>query len=141
MKKASLLLSFFCGVLVTLATVSFSKGTSEGYIVESEKDIARQEPGSHNGGGLTTAYSFFSKLTDLQLVFRKRVLRPGSSIGYHLQKEDEIYYILQGEGEMSMNGKTFPVKAGDAVLTRPGNSHGLKPAGKDSLTVLINYLK
>lgn len=141
MKRIPLLVSFFCGVLVTLATVSFSKSNNEGYVVEREKDIAKQEPGSHNGGGLTTAYSFFSKLTDLQLVFRKRVLRPGSSIGYHLQEKDEIYYILEGEGEMSMNGKTFPVKAGDAVLTRPGNSHGLKPTGKDSLTILINYLK
>lgn len=141
MKRIPLLVSFFCGVLVTLATVSFSKSNNEGYVVEREKDIAKQEPGSHNGGGLTTAYSFFSKLTDLQLVFRKRVLRPGSSIGYHLQEKDEIYYILEGEGEMSMNGKTFPVKAGDAVLTRPGNSHGLKPTGKDSLTILINYLR
>lgn len=141
MKRIPLLVSFFCGVLVTLATVSFSKSNNEGYVVEREKDIAKQEPGSHNGGGLTTAYSFFSKLTDLQLVFRKRVLRPGSSIGYHLQEKDEIYYILEGEGEMSMNGKIFPVKAGDAVLTRPGNSHGLKPTGNDSLTILINYLK
>ena len=42
---------------------------------------------------------------------------------------------------MTVNGKTFPVTAGDAVLTRPGNSHGLKPTGNDSVTLIINYIK
>lgn len=73
------------------------------------------------------------------MTFRKRVLHPGSAIGYHLQKEDEIYYIISGTGEVQMNGKTFPVKAGDAILTRPGSSHGLKQTGKDDLIIIINY--
>jgi mannose-6-phosphate isomerase-like protein (cupin superfamily) len=141
MKKFAPLVCFCLGVFMTIAFMSFARTSNEGYILENEKDIAKEEPGSHNGGGLTTGYSFFSKAADLQLVFRKRVLRPGSAIGYHLQKTDEIYYILEGNGEMSMNGKTFPVKAGDAVLTRPGSSHGLKPIGDDSLTILINYMK
>ena len=143
MKWLPLTTSFFCGVLLTFAVVGFTRSNSndEGYILEREKDIAREEPGSHNGGGLTTGYSFFSKLDDLEWVLRKRTLRPGSSIGYHLQKTDEIYYIVGGKGEMSVNGKTFPVSTGDAVLTRPGNSHGLKPVGNDSVTVIINYIK
>lgn len=135
--------SFCAGILLTLAivTITHAGGIREGYIVEHERDIAREEPGPHDGGGKTTAHSFFQQLTDLPLTFRKRVLYPGSSIGYHLQQADEIYYIVQGTGEMTMNGKTFTVRAGDAVLTRPGNSHGLKPAGGDSLTVIINYNK
>lgn len=114
---------------------------AQGYILEHEKDIAVEEPGTHNGGGMTTGYTFFKNAKDLKLVFKKRVLRPGSAIGYHLQKEDEIYYILSGTGEMQMNGKTFMVTAGDNILTRPGSSHGLKASGKDSLVVIINYLQ
>jgi mannose-6-phosphate isomerase-like protein (cupin superfamily) len=72
-------------------------------------------------------------------VFRKRVLHPGSSIGYHKQERDEVYYILSGTGEMEMNGKTFHVKTGDAILTRPGSSHGLKQSGKDDLVIFISY--
>ena len=67
------------------------------------------------------------------------MLQPGSAIGYHSQKEDEVYYIISGVGEMQMNGKTFPVKAGDAILTRPGSSHGLKQTGKDDLVIIITY--
>lgn len=139
--KALPFTSFFCGVLVTLAVVGFTKSKDEGYIIEREKDIAKEEPGSHNGGGLTTGYSFFSKQKDLKFVLRKRTLRPGSSIGYHLQMTDEIYYIVDGKGEMTVNGNTFPVREGDAVLTRPGNSHGLKPSADDSVTVIINYIR
>ena len=82
---------------------------ASGYILEHEKDIAKNEPGPHEGSGTTTAYSFFTKATASKLVFRKRVLHPGSSIGYHLQKEEEIYYILSGAGEMTMNNEKFTV--------------------------------
>ena len=61
---------------------------------------------------MTVGYSFFSKVPNLKLVFRKRALKPGSAIGYHLQKEDEIYYVLSGRGEMTIDGKSFEVKAG-----------------------------
>ena len=112
-----------------------------GYILEHEKDLAKNEPGPHDGTGTTTGYSFFAKATDSKLVFRKRVLHPGASIGYHLQKADEIYYILSGTGEMTMNDKKFIVQAGDAVLTLPGSSHGLKQTGKDDLVIFIDYQK
>lgn len=140
MKRISYLAVFLCGALFTWMLMAFTRHQQEGYILENEKDIAIEQPGPHKGGGLTTAYPFFSKAPDFKIAFRKRVLRPGSAIGYHLQKEDEIYYVLAGKGEMTMNGKTFPVSAGDAVLTRPGSSHGIKPVGGDSLTIIINYI-
>ena len=91
------------------------------------------------GGGETIGYSFFSKTPNLKLVFRKRAFKPGSAIGYHLQREDEIYYVLSGRGMMTIDGKEFEVGPGDAVLTRPGSSHGLKQIGKEDLVILINY--
>ena len=114
---------------------------ASGYILEHEKDIAKNEPGPHEGSGTTTAYSFFTKATTSKLVFRKRVLHPGASIGYHPQKEEEIYYILSGAGEMTMNNEKFTVEAGDAILTLPGSSHGLRQTGKDDLVILIDYQK
>jgi mannose-6-phosphate isomerase-like protein (cupin superfamily) len=113
--------------------------TPGGYVLERDKDVARNEPGTHNGGGETIGYSFFSKTPNLKLVFRKRAFKPGSAIGYHLQREDEIYYVLSGRGLMTIDGKEFEVGAGDAVLTRPGSSHGLKQIGKEDLVILINY--
>jgi mannose-6-phosphate isomerase-like protein (cupin superfamily) len=110
-----------------------------GYIVQHEGDIARTEPGTHNGGGQTVGYSFFDKTPGLTLVFRKRALKPGSAIGYHEQHEDEIYYVLSGRGVMTVDGKPFDVGPGTAVLTRPGSSHGIRQTGPEDLVLLINY--
>jgi mannose-6-phosphate isomerase-like protein (cupin superfamily) len=117
------------------------KAAAGGYILERDRDVARQEPGTHGGGGQTVGYSFFSKAPDLKLVFRKRALKPGSGIGYHEQKEDEIYYVLTGRGQMTIDGKAFDVGPGDAILTRPGSSHGLKQTGDEDLVIMINYGK
>ncbi len=110
-----------------------------GYIVETDAQIAKEEPGTHNGGGMTTGYSFFAKVPKLKLVFRKRSFHPGSGVGLHTQKEDEIYYVLSGRGQMTLDGKTVDVTPGTAVLTRTGSSHSLKPVGSEDLVVLINY--
>jgi len=128
-------------MLLFVAGLSVLTKQQSGYILEHEKDIAVEEPGSHNGGGNTTAYKFFKAATTSKLQFTKRIMHPGSGIGYHLQKEEEIYYIVSGTGEMSMNGETFPVQAGDGILTLPGSSHGLKQTGKEDLVVIINYGK
>jgi mannose-6-phosphate isomerase-like protein (cupin superfamily) len=69
------------------------------------------------------------------------VLHKGAAIGYHLQKTDEVYYITGGEGLMTINGDPMPVKAGDAVLTRGGNSHGLVQKGEADLTIIITFQK
>lgn len=141
-----IIISIVVGISVIGCFLFFGKHASsqspgQGYVLQREKEIAREEPGPHDGGGQTTAYSFFNDVPGYKLAFRKRVLHPGAAIGYHLQKEDEVYYILGGTGEMKMNGKTFIVQQGDAILTRPGSSHGLKQTGNNDLTILIVYEK
>jgi len=112
-----------------------------GYVLQRDAEVAREEPGTHQGGGRTVGYSFFKDTPDLAMVFRKRALKPGSAIGYHEQKEDEIYYVLSGRGLMKIDGKEIEVGPGDAVLTRPGSSHGLKQVGTEDLVIMINYLQ
>ena len=139
MTKRSVLL--LTAVLLTAAwsQASAQKPVPGGYMLEHDADVAKTEPGTHNGGGETVGYSFFAKAPKLALVFRKRALKPGSGIGYHEQKEDEIYYVLSGRGMMTIDGKDFEVGPGAAVLTRPGSSHGLKQIGSENLVILINY--
>ena len=113
--------------------------TPGGYVIERDAEVARNEPGTHNGGGQTVGYSFFKDVPKLRLVFRKRALKPGSGIGLHVQREDEIYYVLSGTGTMTLDGKTVNVTPGTAVLTRTGSSHSLKQTGTEDLVILINY--
>jgi mannose-6-phosphate isomerase-like protein (cupin superfamily) len=125
--------------LVTTTRSSAQHPAKGGYILQHDAEVAKQEPGTHNGGGQTVGYSFFDKTPGLKLVFRKRALKPGSGIGYHEQKEDEIYYVLSGRGVMTIDDKSFDVGPGAAILTRPGSSHGLKQAGNEDLVIMINY--
>jgi hypothetical protein len=57
------------------------EGAKGGYIIERDADVARQEPGPHKGGGQTIGHSFFSEVPNLELIFRKRVIKPGAGIG------------------------------------------------------------
>lgn len=135
-------------VLLLVAIVLIWQGSAwrnaiaaEGYVLERDSEVAKDEPGPHNGGGRSTGYNFFAKAEGFKLNFRKRVLHPGAAIGYHLQDKDEVYYITGGTGRMKMNGEEFAVKAGDAVLTRTGSSHGLAQTGSGDLTIIITYEK
>jgi mannose-6-phosphate isomerase-like protein (cupin superfamily) len=138
--------------LIALLPITFWLGASlvqsqrtapatEGYVLERDSEVAKDEPGTHGGGGPTTGYVFFEKVPDLKFSFRKRALHKGSAIGYHLQKTDEVYYVLSGTGSMTINDRRFDVKAGDSVLTRGGSSHGLVQTGNGDLTIIICYQK
>ena len=121
--------------------VAATTGSADGYVIERDKDVAKDGPGPHDGGGPSTGYVFFEKVPDLKFSFRKRVLHRGAAIGYHLQETDEVYYITGGSGKMTINGNAFPVTSGDAVLTRGGSSHGLVQTGAGDLTIVITFQK
>jgi len=129
-------------IVLTCATTTRSSAQQHvkgGYIVQHDADIAKSEPGTHNGGGQTVGYSFFDKTPGMKFVFRKRALKPGSGIGYHEQKEDEVYYVLSGHGVMTLDDKPTEIGPGIAILTRPGSSHGLKQTGTEDLVIMIAY--
>ena len=115
--------------------------TPGGYVIERDAQVAKDEPGPHKGTGRSTGYIFFDKVPDLKFSFRKRVLHPGASIGHHLQETDKVYYVLSGMGKMTIDGREFSVKPGDAILTRGGSSHGLVQTGDGDLTIVITFQK
>jgi mannose-6-phosphate isomerase-like protein (cupin superfamily) len=140
MRKVLLVPAFAIGVVVGVAGMRLAAQPAKGgYIIQHDAEIAKNEPGTHNGGGQTVGYSFFDKTPGMKFVFRKRALKPGAGIGYHEQKEDEVYYVLSGTGVMTLDDKPYDVTPGTAILTRTGSSHGLKQVGSDDLVVLIAY--
>jgi mannose-6-phosphate isomerase-like protein (cupin superfamily) len=124
-----------------LVAATAAKPATQGYVLEREAEVKKTGAAPHGGPGRSTGYSFFDNEASFKYVIRKRVLHPGAAIGYHLQKENEVYYILSGKGTMQMNDKEFPVTSGDAILTLPGSSHGLKQVGNEDLVLLISYEK
>jgi mannose-6-phosphate isomerase-like protein (cupin superfamily) len=54
---------------------------------------------------------------------------------YHARAE-EIYYVLQGEAVMRLNGEERPMAAGDAVAIPPGHRHKIWNTGSAPLIFL-----
>ena len=68
-----------------LHALTMQKPTPGGYVIEHDAEVAKTEPGTHNGGGQTVGIRFIN-VPKLGLVFRKRALKPGSGIGLHEQR-------------------------------------------------------
>jgi mannose-6-phosphate isomerase-like protein (cupin superfamily) len=65
-------------------------------------------------------------------------LDPGATIGEHTHKDDEeIYIILDGEGEMLIDGQPHPVGPGDMCYTKPGHSHALHNGTKRPMRLIV----
>lgn len=65
-------------------------------------------------------------------------LAPGVSIGVHRHTDDEeYYYILSGEGIMTLDGVRYAVQSGDITAVFPGGEHGLENTGSEDMHILV----
>lgn len=54
-------------------------------------------------------------------------LEPGQATRRHRHAEtEEIYYVVEGAGEMELDGERRRVTAGDAILIPPGAGHQIR---------------
>jgi len=65
-------------------------------------------------------------------------LEPGRATQRHYHaRSEEIYLIVEGAGELEIDGETRVVGAGDAILIRPGSWHELT-AGEGGVRLLCS---
>ena len=115
-----------------------SEKRSDTYMQQA-RDISLEQPGPHDGKGTTTAYPFFEDAEGFDIVFRQRALHPGATIGEHRNDKDEIYYVLSGRGDLTLDGQRREIGPGDAVLTRSGSTHALEQRGDEDLVIIVVY--
>jgi mannose-6-phosphate isomerase-like protein (cupin superfamily) len=49
-----------------------------------------------------------------------------ATVRHHHRESEEIYYLVEGAGEMEIDGERARVAAGDAVLIPPGAWHQIR---------------
>ena len=65
----------------------------------------------------------------------------GASIGFHRhEKEEEIYYIISGTGQVMDEDQAKEVSPGFAMLTGNGKGHSIKNTGDEPLVFLAVIL-
>jgi len=68
-------------------------------------------------------------------------LPPGASIGEHThERETELFYVLQGQGEMLNEGVWTPISPGDATSTGGGQSHALRNTGEAPFVLMATIV-
>lgn len=68
----------------------------------------------------------------------EEVLPVGAAVGQHHHIEtEEIYYIVQGNGRMTVGDEVREVGAGDAVFIPAGKVHSLKNTGDADMILLL----
>ena len=62
----------------------------------------------------------------------------GSTIPVHKHEEDEeIYFIFEGRGMLTLDGKESSVGEGDLMACRQGSSHGLRNTSDQEIKLIV----
>lgn len=108
-------------------------------LVIREADTMVRQPPPHRGTGMSTAYRISDVAPNRSMEFRKRIMHPGSSIGLHVIAHDEVYHVVSGEGDVTSDGVTTRVRAGDTAYLYDGGDVGITQVGEEDLVLIIAY--
>ena len=69
--------------------------------------------------------------------FAEATVAPGcATLPHRHRTTEEIYYIVQGKGTMTLGDDTLFVCAGDTICIAPGTPHCVSNTGTDALRIL-----
>ena len=89
-----------------------------------------------HGGAIATMLLDSSVLQGI-LFFAYAVLKPGKVLESHIDPYEEIYYLLQGQGVMTVGDEQQRVTAGDAIWLPYGLPHSLANDGDEDCIILV----
>ena len=62
---------------------------------------------------------------------------PGHHSPLHRHRCEEVYYVVQGEGEIEVDGARHRFTAGSAVFNRPGTVHRVWNTGTETVRLVV----
>lgn len=129
------------GLAVTAFAVAAeqSRHVRNRFWIKTDTQTATAEPGPHEGAGKTTAYRYFDEVKDARVIFRKRALHKGASIGMHVLDHDEVYYVVSGRGEVTVDDTKREVGPDTAIFMHQGADVGIRQTGDADLVVIVSY--
>jgi quercetin dioxygenase-like cupin family protein len=68
-------------------------------------------------------------------------IAPGVAVGRHTHPGEEITYVIEGEGELLVEGQpTRKLKAGDGFIVPAGARHDVRNTGSKPLVLAATYV-
>ncbi len=62
---------------------------------------------------------------------------PGNNSPLHRHNCEEIYYVLNGSGEVESDGTRYPFEAGDAIYNKEQSIHRVFCTGSETVRLLV----
>lgn len=106
--------------------------------VEKMARIAWQEYPGHFGGALSKALVGPENSGSSLLDFRISRYAPNAYVGEHSHKvQEQIYYVLEGEGLLTLGEERHLMRPHDYVYVPPGVRHSFTNTGTAGLVFLV----
>ncbi len=106
--------------------------------VEKMARIPWQEFPGHFGGALSKALVGPGNSGSSRIDFRISRYAPNAYVAEHVHKvQEQIYYVLEGEGILTLNGAEHLMRPHDYVYVPPGVRHSFTNTGLSGLVFLV----
>ena len=106
--------------------------------VEKMARIAWREYPGHFGGALSKALVDPANSGSERVDFRISRYAPNAYVQEHVHKvQEQIYYVLEGEGVLTLNKERHLMRAHDYVYVPPGVRHSFANTGLAGLVFLV----
>jgi mannose-6-phosphate isomerase-like protein (cupin superfamily) len=116
------------GLLICALAPAFAREPLAARIAHADPAKYRHSPAVHDGPGALdymALFDFHTLDTNLQFLHRGVIL-PKSGIGAHFHNTcEEMFVILDGEAQFTIDGRTSTLKAPAGALCRMGHSHAI----------------
>jgi mannose-6-phosphate isomerase-like protein (cupin superfamily) len=86
--------------------------------------------------------TFFRRVVDTGKYTQAVIMSipPGGEIGEEVHPDtDQVLFLVQGRGEVILDGKASPYEAGDLVLVAAGTKHNFVNKGREDLKIITTY--
>lgn len=90
----------------------------------------------HGSSGLALVGELFRDDLAAPMKVARLVLHDGAAVGVHQHAYDEVYYVISGRAELSIDGQAHALVPGSALLIPAASAHSLRHTGTADLVVL-----
>ncbi len=107
-------------------------------LVEKMANLPWKEYPGHFGGALSKALAAPENTGTRRVDFRISRYAPAAYVAEHVHKvQEQIYYVLEGEGILTLDEERHLMRAHDYVYVPPGIRHSFTNTGVAGLVFLV----
>jgi putative monooxygenase len=89
-------------------------------------------------GGEIRVFASFATLGSTRLIMGCALLKSGEEISEHVHDYgEEVILVAEGRGSMFIDGREYPLRAGNAVIARQGQKHKVVNREQEDLKLIF----